>query len=157
MRRTERAITQTQTSQHCHGKSHAYIKPLCHMMKYFTVQRTFYENGQRKCKGHKLTTVLDMTILFYSCLCSSSVQIHRLVYQQHLLVNKKNVYYKYFSITDYSPTSCFIIDCGLPPVSAVMADCPHTIGVEFGTRIVEVSGQKIKLQIWDTAGQERFR
>ncbi len=38
-----------------------------------------------------------------------------------------------------------------------MADCPHTIGVEFGTRIVEVSGQKIKLQIWDTAGQERFR
>ena len=40
---------------------------------------------------------------------------------------------------------------------AVMADCPHTIGVEFGTRIIEVSGQKIKLQIWDTAGQERFR
>ena len=39
----------------------------------------------------------------------------------------------------------------------VMADCPHTIGVEFGTRIVEVAGQKIKLQIWDTAGQERFR
>ena len=38
-----------------------------------------------------------------------------------------------------------------------MADCPHTIGVEFGTRIVEVAGQKIKLQIWDTAGQERFR
>lgn len=30
----------------------------------------------------------------------------------------------------------------------VMADCPHTIGVEFGTRIIEVSGQKIKLQIW---------
>ncbi|PWA26749.1 hypothetical protein CCH79_00000923 [Gambusia affinis] len=39
----------------------------------------------------------------------------------------------------------------------IMADCPHTIGVEFGTRIIEVSGQKIKLQIWDTAGQERFR
>ena len=38
-----------------------------------------------------------------------------------------------------------------------MADCPHTIGVEFGTRIVEVASQKIKLQIWDTAGQERFR
>ena len=42
-------------------------------------------------------------------------------------------------------------------LTTVMADCPHTIGVEFGTRIVEVSGQKIKLQIWDTAGQERFR
>ena len=40
--------------------------------------------------------------------------------------------------------------------SLVMADCPHTIGVEFGTRIIEVSGQKIKLQIWDTAGQERW-
>lgn len=40
---------------------------------------------------------------------------------------------------------CFIV--------VVMADCPHTIGVEFGTRIIEVSGQKIKLQIWDTAGQ----
>lgn len=38
-----------------------------------------------------------------------------------------------------------------------MADCPHTIGVEFGTRIIEVSEHKIKLQIWDTAGQERFR
>ena len=34
-------------------------------------------------------------------------------------------------------------------------DSSHTIGVEFGTRIIEVSGQKIKLQIWDTAGQER--
>lgn len=41
-------------------------------------------------------------------------------------------------------TLCFVV---------VMADCPHTIGVEFGTRIIEVSGQKIKLQIWDTAGQ----
>lgn len=58
-----------------------------------------------------------------------------------------------------------------------MANCPHTIGVEFGTRIIEVAGQKIKLQVWDTgnrrirnhvvtfsfelnlitAGQERFR
>eukprot|EP01100_Stratorugosa_tubuloviscum_P008022 TRINITY_DN332_c0_g2_i2.p1 TRINITY_DN332_c0_g2~~TRINITY_DN332_c0_g2_i2.p1 ORF type:complete len:216 (-),score=101.95 TRINITY_DN332_c0_g2_i2:265-912(-) len=36
-------------------------------------------------------------------------------------------------------------------------DSPHTIGVEFGTRIVEVKSKKIKLQIWDTAGQERFR
>ncbi|KAL5282289.1 RAB14 family protein [Megaselia abdita] len=38
-----------------------------------------------------------------------------------------------------------------------MANCPHTIGVEFGTRIVEVADKKVKLQIWDTAGQERFR
>ncbi|XP_058452271.1 ras-related protein Rab-14 [Malaya genurostris] len=38
-----------------------------------------------------------------------------------------------------------------------MASCPHTIGVEFGTRLIEVDKLKIKLQIWDTAGQERFR
>uniref|UniRef100_A0A7S3DHZ5 Ras-related protein Rab-14 n=1 Tax=Palpitomonas bilix TaxID=652834 RepID=A0A7S3DHZ5_9EUKA len=33
----------------------------------------------------------------------------------------------------------------------------HTIGVEFGTRIINVEGKSVKLQIWDTAGQERFR
>ncbi|GAA5991448.1 hypothetical protein JCM10908_005708 [Rhodotorula pacifica] len=37
-----------------------------------------------------------------------------------------------------------------------------TIGVEFGSRIVEIKegedeGKRIKLQIWDTAGQESFR
>lgn len=36
-------------------------------------------------------------------------------------------------------------------------NCPHTIGVEFGTRICEVNNANIKLQIWDTAGQERYR
>jgi len=36
-------------------------------------------------------------------------------------------------------------------------DSPHTIGVEFGTQIIEVMGKRIKFQIWDTAGQERFR
>ena len=29
--------------------------------------------------------------------------------------------------------------------------------MEFGTKILEVKGKKVKLQIWDTAGQERFR
>jgi len=33
----------------------------------------------------------------------------------------------------------------------------HTIGVEFGSKIIEVGGHFVKLQIWDTAGQERFR
>ena len=62
---------------------------------------------------------------------------------------KKNV--------SFNQTCCgnVLHECSLFPL--VMADCPHTIGVEFGTRIIEVSGQKIKLQIWDTAGQERFR
>jgi len=32
-----------------------------------------------------------------------------------------------------------------------------TIGVEFGTRTVEVDGQCLKIQAWDTAGQETFR
>lgn len=32
-----------------------------------------------------------------------------------------------------------------------------TIGVEFGAKLVDVMGRKIKLQIWDTAGQENFR
>jgi Ras-related protein Rab-2A len=32
-----------------------------------------------------------------------------------------------------------------------------TIGVDFGSRIIELSGEKVKLQIWDTAGQESFR
>lgn len=32
-----------------------------------------------------------------------------------------------------------------------------TIGVDFGTRIVEINNEKVKLQIWDTAGQESFR
>ncbi|KAJ2851559.1 Golgi to endosome transport [Coemansia brasiliensis] len=33
----------------------------------------------------------------------------------------------------------------------------HTIGVEFGTKVVEADGERVKIQAWDTAGQERFR
>ena len=33
----------------------------------------------------------------------------------------------------------------------------YTIGVEFGSKIVPLSGKQVKLQIWDTAGQERYR
>ncbi|KAI4372316.1 hypothetical protein MLD38_010561 [Melastoma candidum] len=32
-----------------------------------------------------------------------------------------------------------------------------TIGVEFQTQKLDISGKEIKAQIWDTAGQERFR
>lgn len=42
-------------------------------------------------------------------------------------------------------------------VILVKDDSSHTIGVEFGSRIVNVGGKSVKLQIWDTAGQERFR
>jgi GTPase SAR1 family protein len=37
-----------------------------------------------------------------------------------------------------------------------MASCPHTIGVEFGTRIIEVDKQKIKLQIWDVSDVQSY-
>ena len=36
-------------------------------------------------------------------------------------------------------------------------DHDTTIGVEFGSKIINVRDKQIKLQIWDTAGQERFR
>ena len=39
----------------------------------------------------------------------------------------------------------------------VKQDSSHTIGVEFGSKVVNVGGKSVKLQIWDTAGQERFR
>jgi small GTP-binding protein len=32
-----------------------------------------------------------------------------------------------------------------------------TIGIEFGSTILQVANKTIKLQIWDTAGQESFR
>ncbi|KAL2097434.1 hypothetical protein ACEWY4_006641 [Coilia grayii] len=32
-----------------------------------------------------------------------------------------------------------------------------TIGVDFRERILDIEGEKIKIQLWDTAGQERFR
>ena len=32
-----------------------------------------------------------------------------------------------------------------------------TIGVEFGTKILEIDNKKVEAQIWDTAGQERYK
>ncbi|KAJ2908844.1 Ras- protein Rab-14, partial [Coemansia aciculifera] len=30
----------------------------------------------------------------------------------------------------------------------------HTIGVEFGTKVIDIDGERVKIQAWDTAGQE---
>ena len=43
------------------------------------------------------------------------------------------------------------------PMHTVKQDSNHTIGVEFGSKIINAGGKSVKLQIWDTAGQERFR
>jgi len=32
-----------------------------------------------------------------------------------------------------------------------------TIGIDLKSKVIELDGKKVKLQIWDTAGQERFR
>ena len=32
-----------------------------------------------------------------------------------------------------------------------------TVGVEFGSKIINKNGKLIKIQIWDTAGQERYK
>jgi len=32
-----------------------------------------------------------------------------------------------------------------------------TIGIEFGSKILEISGKTVRLQIWDSAGQENYR
>lgn len=32
-----------------------------------------------------------------------------------------------------------------------------TVGVEFGSRTIEIGHERVKLQCWDTAGQDRFR
>ena len=74
----------------------------------------------------------------------------------HQFTEKKCMYFV-FSIKYETLINLYIILNHSTFSITVMADCPHTIGVEFGTRIIEVAGQKIKLQIWDTAGQERFR
>ena len=32
-----------------------------------------------------------------------------------------------------------------------------TVGVEFGAKLFNINGHKIKAQIWDTAGQEKYK
>jgi len=36
-------------------------------------------------------------------------------------------------------------------------DSKSTVGVDFGTRVMDIQGKKLNAQIWDTAGQERYQ
>jgi small GTP-binding protein len=36
-------------------------------------------------------------------------------------------------------------------------DTKSTVGVEFGSKSLDLKGNRIKAQIWDTAGQERYK
>ena len=38
-----------------------------------------------------------------------------------------------------------------------MEESKATVGVEFGSKLFDLNGHKIKAQIWDTAGQEKYR
>mmetsp|Transcript_6327 Transcript_6327/g.12848 ORF Transcript_6327/g.12848 Transcript_6327/m.12848 type:complete len:212 (-) Transcript_6327:277-912(-) len=63
--------------------------------------------------------------------------------------------FKYIIIGDVSVgKSCLLLqftDRRFQPVHDL------TIGVEFGSKMVQIDSKPIKLQIWDTAGQEAFR
>ena len=50
-----------------------------------------------------------------------------------------------------------ISSCLFVCLCVVKQDSNHTIGVEFGSKVVNVVSKSVKLQVWDTAGQERFR
>ena len=51
----------------------------------------------------------------------------------------------------------YTLSPSLFPHVTVKQDSNHTIGVEFGSKVVNVVNKSVKLQVWDTAGQERFR
>lgn len=59
--------------------------------------------------------------------------------------------------SDYEDVTCSMLILFHTVLTAVKQDSNHTIGVEFGSKVVNISNKSVKLQVWDTAGQERFR
>ena len=48
-------------------------------------------------------------------------------------------------------------NCKTIIISIVKSEITHTIGVDFCSKIINISNINIKLQLWDTAGQEKYR
>ena len=63
--------------------------------------------------------------------------------------------FKYVTAGDYSTGKSAIVNRFIQNIYKNINNT--TIGVEFGSKMIYVKNNNIKLQIWDTAGQERFR
>lgn len=39
----------------------------------------------------------------------------------------------------------------------VKKETTQTVGVDFSSKVINISNKEVKLQLWDTAGQEKYR
>jgi len=94
---------------------------------------------------------LQFTVISLSCFADETVSQLLSLTECYVLYNIRDSFCSAFlqSMCYINVFGCF--------VDVVRHDSSHTIGVEFGSKIVNVGGKSVKLQIWDTAGQERFR
>ena len=66
---------------------------------------------------------------------------------------------------DYIIKTLIIGDSGVGKTCILLRYCDNkfsfnhvsTVGLDFKSKLVEVDGKRIQLQIWDTAGQDRFK
>ena len=66
-----------------------------------------------------------------------------------------NYLLKYIIIGDASVGKSCLMQSFLS--QSVRSKHEPTVGVEFGAKVIEVNGERVKLQIWDTAGSEQYR
>lgn len=115
------------------GKScilHQFIEGKCELPTPFHAKQVLFANSDR----YQQATNEGLFLLFVHFI---------LAYMLYTL---------FLKILDFSCIYFFCFTC-----LTVKQDSSHTIGVEFGSKVVNVGGKSVKLQIWDTAGQERFR